>query len=285
MGEQDECRRAVLDRYGSVADYLAALRLFDIATPGSSHLREFYELYRRVFTLEEERETIDGFAKVLAFNSDRKVQAAFGPFREQITVAIDPITSRIVGAANFVVYAYDAPFAALGYRASAQLNFLCVEEAYRGLGIAGFLLSDMYRELGLFAPDCAGRLFITCEQNNPDRMTPEQLEQDRQAAQIDPEARRAWWRRQGYLRLMFDYCQPPLRSGQAPCRYIDLFIKTLPDGAGDIPAPLLIEHLRRFFTVSVGKFETDMATEPDWLLQKQALERLMSVPVDRAGVP
>src|SRR6185436_11277068 len=116
--------------------------------------------------------------------------------------------------------------------------------------------------------------FVTCEQNNPARMSAAQLDADMAAALIDPYERMRWWRSRGFAKLAFDYCQPALNPGQEPCRYIDFFVRFVgdqPSRRRALPAPLLAEHLRRYFFVSVGKFEQDMRRDPTWVGQRDAL--------------
>src|SRR5262249_10847017 len=122
--------------------------------------------------------------------------------------------------------------------------------------------------------------FVTCEQNNPDRMTHEQLDEDLKAALIDPRERMAWWRRRGYRKLGFDYCQPPLSPDHEACTYIDYFVRFSGSETHDsLPAGVLLEHLRRFFYVSVGKFERDMDEEPNWMRQRDQLAKAREVKV------
>ena len=263
------------------------LRFSDIVAAGDVRLPDFYRLYAGIFTLEEERESLDGFARVLSFNDERAVQAEFGPLREQITIATDPASGRIIGAANYALYTFGEPEHGGGFAASSQLNFLCIDPDFRGFGIGGLLLADLYAKLEAFAHEhgaqAGAHTFVTCEQNNPTRMSAQQLADDLAAAGIDPYDRMRWWRRRGFRRLQFDYCQPALGAGQEPCRYIDFYVRfegrdSETDAA--IPGSVLLEHLRRFFYVSVGKFEQDMSREPNWLRQKKQLLAIPYVGVD-----
>jgi len=284
LARQAAFRKQVADPKGSSAGYLAKLKLSDIRTGDDALIEKFYELYSAVFTLEEEREPIEGFRTVLDLNSDARVVRDFGPLREQVTVAQDA-SGRVVGAANYILYAHDEEAVRrFGFGVSSQLNFLCVDQNHRGAGIAQFLLDELYRKVGLYAaeqsrPDAG---FVTCEQNNPARMTPEQLKDDMAAALIDPYERMRWWRGRGFARLAFDYCQPALNPGQEPCDYIDFFVRFVgsgPAARSGLPAPLLIEHLRRYFFVSVGKFEQDMSRDPTWVSQRDALGALSEVAI------
>src|SRR5262245_58218739 len=99
---QEAFRRQIADARGSSAGYLAKLTLSDITSGADERIEAFYELYSAVFTLEEEREPIEGFRTVLDLNADARVIRDFGPLREQVTVAQDA-SGRIVGAANYIL--------------------------------------------------------------------------------------------------------------------------------------------------------------------------------------
>lgn len=250
--------------------------LVDIVHADDPLLPKFYDLYGKVFTLPEEREPIEGFQAVLRLTAGSAIAREFGPISERITVAVDPATGKVAGATNYIYYGYGTAWARHGAAASCQLNFICVDPDYRGRGLASLLLSDMEEKLGFFAretvPASRGYLFVTCEQNNPARMTKEQRTADVRDSGMDPHNRLAWWVRQGYRRLDFAYRQPPLNPGQDACTYLDYYVR-FPDGAprATLPAPILAEHLRRFFFVSVGKLEIDMNANPEWIAQRDAL--------------
>lgn len=263
---------------------MSDLALIDITHPGDPRLDEFYRLYGKVFTLPEEREPIEGFQTVLRLTADPAIVRDFGPISERITLAIDPATGEVAGATNYVFYGYGSDWKKFGIAASCQLNFICVDQNRRAQGIAARLLRDLDEKLAIFARDnvrdAAGDLFITCEQNNPRRMTLEQLASDMEASGIDPYDRLAWWVRRGYRRLDFAYRQPPLNPGQAACDYLDYYVR-FPNGDAplSLPAPILAEHLRRFFFVSVGKLQIDMSANPQWSAQRDdlAVRRVIAI--------
>ncbi|MEO8896029.1 MAG: hypothetical protein ABI450_09125, partial [Rhizomicrobium sp.] len=252
------------------------LQLLDITHPDDPRLPAFYELYGKVFTLPEEREPIEGFQTVLRLTTHPAIIRDFGPISERITLALDPATGKVAGATNYVFYGYGGAWQKFGIAASCQLNFICVDQDQRSSGIAALLLRDLDEKLAIFARenirDAAGDLFITCEQNNPRRMTPAQLAADIKASGIDPYDRLAWWMRRGYRKLDFTYRQPPLNPGQEACNYLDYYVR-FPDGSmpTSLPAPILAEHLRRFFFVSVGKLQIDMNANQEWIAQRDDL--------------
>jgi GNAT superfamily N-acetyltransferase len=255
---------------------MTAFSFTTFAAPDETLLEKFYDLYGRVFTLPEEREPVDGFATVLALNGDVTVQRDFGPLEERITLATDA-DGRVLGATNYILYAY--PDSAFDYAASCQLNFICVDDMARGRGIAGQLLKKLEEDVkhyaGMKAPLRPQAAFITCEQNDPALMTPQQLADDKAASGIDAQARLAWWVHRDYHRLDFRYRQPPLNPGQEACEYLNYYVHFVPNGAAPhrLPAALLKDHLRRFFFVSVGKLEVDMESNPQWRQQRDLLDR------------
>lgn len=252
------------------------LDLIDITQPDDPRLPAFYQLYGKVFTLPEEREPIEGFQTVLHLTADPAIARDFGPISERITIALDSTSGNVVGATNYIFYGYGDAWRKYGFAASCQLNFICVDQEQRARGTAALLLRDLDEKLAAFSRanvrDVTGDLFITCEQNNPRRMTEAQLAADSQASGIDPYDRLAWWVRRGYRRLDFAYRQPPLNPGQEPCDYLDYYVR-FPNGEAplSLPAPILAEHLRRFFFVSVGKLQIDMNANREWTMQRDDL--------------
>ncbi|MGF6508217.1 hypothetical protein [Paraburkholderia sp. 32] len=285
---QQEVSKSILRVHGSYVQYLRSLELIDIVRANDPLLARFFDLYERIFTLEEEREPIEGFQTVLDFNEDALVQKEFGPLSERITIAVEPDSRSVVGATNYVFYGYPGPADDReNFGASCQLNFICVDEGHRGLGIAGGLLEDLEKKLTRFAGSLnrPGRVkaFTTCEQNNPLRMTAEQLAEDMRSALIDPEERLGWWYRRGFRKLQFEYTQPPLSPEVPPCEYLDYYIRFVlqdrePDPAS-LPSRLLLEHLRRFFFVSVGKFAIDMSDNSEWKSLQAAISQTADVPI------
>jgi GNAT superfamily N-acetyltransferase len=264
------------------------MMIIDIAEPDDSRLTAFYDLYSRIFVLEEEREPLDAIRTILRLNREPAVQAEFGPLREQIAVALDPATGAAIGLANYILYAY--PRAAGRFDGSCQLNFLCVDPGHRGRGLAGRLLEHVDERLRGFVAAETGSssplAFITIEQNNPARMTPEQRRADLDAAGIAPERRSRWWAAKGYRRLDFPYRQPPLSADVEACAYLDYYARVPGDAdlrVTSLPADRLAEHLRRFFFVSVGKLAVDMEANPEWLAQKAYLSGRSEVALTTAG--
>lgn len=278
--EQQQKRTNLIAQYGSIESYLDSLELCDIVDELDPKLASFYKVYSKVFTLEEEREPLEGFKAVLLLNTRADVQSVYGPFFEQISCLWEPVTGESVGAINQVFYAYSVEAEKqYGFGASCQLNFICVENSLRGIGIAQRLLELLEDKLHAYAAAHGhprSRVFITCEQNNPHCMSKIQLEEDLRSALIAPQERLDWWYRRGFRKLDFPYIQPPLSADVEACTYLDYYVHMF-SGNGTIekneflPAPLLLEHLRRFFFVSVGKFLVDMDNNEEWQIQRDFL--------------
>ena len=219
------------------------------------------------------------------------MQTHSGPFYEAITIVRGHGGQKVVAAANYTIMSYPGrQRAVVGFDGSCQLNFICVDKTLRGVGLAQALLSHINAkitdvvssETGVAAP----RIFITCELNNPARMTAEQIETDAAAALLDPLQRKQWWSNRDFARLDFPYEQPPLSAQHQPCAYIDCYLRIPDDDMRNIrsfkTAPLL-EHLRRFFFCCVGKFEIDMTRNEQWLRQQKYLEERDVIPILQPG--
>ena len=272
----------IVSEYGSSAAYRTGLLLQTIDTPSDPQLPAFYDLYKQVFTLADEREPLEGFTAVLALNEDGPAQREFGPFHELMLVARDPRSLEIVAAVNFTLYAY--PDRAYAFDASCQMHFLMVREDMRGLGIGNSLIGEVEKAITAFVRTHGGlacpRAFMTCEQNNPALMTRDEILADARAALIHPYARMDWWRERGFRRLDFRYMQPPLSPDHAPCTYLDYYARpsnATSETITSIPSDVLIEHLRRFFFISVGKLAFDMNANPQWQTVRAALGKAGSV--------
>jgi GNAT superfamily N-acetyltransferase len=284
---QDEGRARIAADHSSIENYRQSLVYQHFDQPESPLLEPFYALYQKIFSLEEEQEPIEGFQTVLRLNWDSEAQRCCGPVYEVVTIVTDPQSGKLIGAANYTIFSYpEADSSPESFDGSCQLNFLCIDFDYRGIGLGSHLLDMLETNVRERVTATTGRamprLFFTCEQNNPTRMTPDQIDADAVAALIEPYERLRWWAKRGYARLGFAYEQPPLSPDHEPCSYIDYYIRIPADPIEtrtSFPSMPLLEHLRRFFFFSVGKFSTDMETNPQWLEQRDELSRNRVIPV------
>jgi ribosomal protein S18 acetylase RimI-like enzyme len=284
-------REELISKYGSISDFLSDTVLEIVNDEASTSLKSFYALYQRMFALEEEREPLSGFQTVLGFNRNPQVQGLFGPLQEAVMLLRARRSDNVIAAVNYIVMMYPAPQRPLlGFDGSCQINFLCVDPDFRGTGLGQHMLDCVDREARRLVASKTGAIdpdmFFTIEQNNPARMTPEQIETDAAVALVDPFERMNWWAKRGYRRLEFKYEQPPLSPNQRPCDFIDYFVR-FPSDPGcatqKLAAGALFEHLRRFFFVSVGKFEIDLKHNPQWAQQKNYLESRLAICIASAG--
>ena len=239
------------------SEKITVLKPVLVTAPGHPVFSSFMNAYEKIFTLDEERETAEGFERVLELNTDISARKQFGPFQEFILLLMCGDT--IAAAVNFILFIYENgqydPFGA-----SCQVNFIMTVEGYRELG-AGTLLVKLTDELlehyrFLYAAVLPAT-FITIEQNNPQRMTPAQRSADFLSSGICPQRRMRWWTERGFRKADIDYFQPALNSRSSPCDYLDYYIRinSRHDKQNCIARAVMLEHLRRFFSVSIGKTE------------------------------
>src|SRR5215510_9545133 len=108
---------------------------------------------------------------------------------------------------------------------------------------------------------------VFVEVNNPLRMSPEEIADDTAHAGIDPYRRYRHWLRSGLRPLDLAYVQPPLRLGESPVRYLDLFCNSnLPS----VPSAVVLHHLRAFISISVLKGKSADG-DPDFAAMRDQL--------------
>lgn len=220
--------------------------------PASSILEDFYAGYDRAFVLPDEREDLAGFRKCLALN--RTHRTAFGRTHCELAAVLEDEAGRRLGGINFLATAIDRPGAP---RAAVALNYVYVEEAFRGRGLLRQALTAVRvlaaRTLDLSEKDGAPVVFI--EQNDPLRLTPEEYAADTERSGLDQVDRLAIWARMGAEVVDFPYVQPALSDDQ---QAEDGLIYAAVDYPGEAVDPgLLHDHLESFFAISVLKGEAE----------------------------
>lgn len=258
-------REAQLARHGNPDKVFAGLRFDLIDDAGDPNLRRFYALYEKIFTLEDERESYDGFDEVFGFNRDSRLLAKFGFFNESAICVSDAESGELVAATNFTIYELPAQVRdATGIDGTGHVVYLFVRPDFRMLGVASRLLRVMKRYCqnllhgkrgadALLSPPAAGRRILhLCEQNAPEQMTLAEYIEDNRHARIDQCERLVWWHNQGYRRLDFRYIQPPLDDTKAPCTNLTLNLE-VDAGVDSVPTALVRAHLERFLSISVLK--------------------------------
>lgn len=224
----------------------------------SEEFRRIYDLYRQIFTLEEETESFEGLCESMALNGNPGLLRQYGPFQE-IWLSARTSGKETVGGADFHVFAIPALDCA-----TVHVTYLFTDARYRKNGIGSALLQNIEKEARYwiarqgFPSDYP--LHVFCEQNAPERMSREEYHRDAETSGIDPCQRLIWWHKKGFKRLDTEYVQPPLLPGGKACNTLSLNVKT---PKRRFPSVIVAEHLRRFFPIAVFKArnENDPLTE------------------------
>ncbi len=250
-------RKKILGLYGTSGEFCGSLNLTVIDNPDDGRFKETYDFYAGFFPLEEERDTLPGFRRIMALNFDADYQHRMSPFRETWIMAHLADGETIAGV-NFAIYTMPGDVVhRYGVGSTLHVTYIFVKKEYRSLGVAGYLLRKMEEYaahwVATVSPhgEAAGGTVILCEQNAPELMSPEEYFADCIDAGIDQCDRLAWWDRKGYKRLNINYVQPALNCGGNPCEALTLNMKTATRTT--IQGGLLLEHIRRFFELSVLK--------------------------------
>lgn len=219
--------------------------------PDSALLEHFFTGYDRAFVLPDEREELDGFRACLAINPVSRQR--FGRYhRELVMVLDDAATGELLGGANFLATRIaDAP---PGHPPVAvALNYLFVEAAARGKGLARLLKSEVGRlaNAAVEAPGDAPPPALFIEQNDPLRLTDAEYAADSAHAGIDQVDRLAVWANMGALLVDFAYVQPALSADQGSDDGLAYAVMNM--GGEAVDAAYLRAHLESFFGISVLK--------------------------------
>lgn len=247
---QKEVRLDVIKRFGNPALFRHSLKLEIINRPGHPDFPELYDFYASFFTLPYETETFDGFEATLKLNADPVSFERFGPHEETWLYLREPVKGQIIAGVGFSTYVLPGNIQkAHGYRGTSHIIYIFVKPEYRSLGIATYLLEITEDNARTFCG--GGEVLFFCEQNAPELMTAEEYFHDNLNALIDQCERLKWWDRLGYKRLNFNYVQPPLNPGMAPCAYLTFNVRAA--GVPSIPGVLVKAHLEKFFLITVFK--------------------------------
>ncbi len=216
--------------------------------PASPVLTAFYAGYDRAFVLPDEREDLAGFRDCLALNLT--LPSLFGRRHSEQVLTVTTPDGTLLGGANFLATAMTAPG---GPPVSLALNYVFVESAARGRGLARVLIEAVQRMANLAltgsADGPAPAVFI--EQNDPLVLSDVEYAADTAHAGIDQIDRLAVWAKLGARLVDYAYVQPALSPDQAADDGLIYAALRYPDTA--IPAAWFHDHLQSFFGVSVRK--------------------------------
>ena len=241
-------------------------------------LDAFYPAYDRAFVLENEKEQKEGFRECLALNRGplhAELTVRHGPFIELIAVAREAAGGPVLGGANLLALGTDDVRAGPA-PPSVNLNYLFVDPACRGRGIAGRIQAACDAAVAAWAGEvtATGPGLTFLEINDPFRLTPAQYRRDSEHAGIDQVARLGYWARCGARVIDWPYVQPALSASQGDDDTLALAVIGAP--AAQLPARTLFAHLQRFFAISVLKGRP-LPTSPGAVRQ---LERLAGLALE-----
>ncbi len=247
----EKTREEILEKYSTPESFFESLNIREINQPGDKGFPAVYNFYTSFFTLPDETESFEGFEATLKLNANEQMTAKYGRFKECWLYATLPGSNEIIAGINFSVYELDSSYKnQTSFDATGHVIYIFVKVPYRGLGIAGRLLSLAEKKASGFWNDSL-RILWFCEQNAPEKMTPKEYFADNLNALIDQCDRLIWWDKHGYKRLAFNYIQPPLNPGQFACDNLTLNVKA--KDQKELPSFLVKSHLERFFTLAVFK--------------------------------
>lgn len=268
--------------YGSLDAFHKNLEVGVINSPDDKALDELYGLYSQIFTIPEERETLDGFKECLKFNMHQVFQNQFGFFEEYWIYIRDKSTKKIIAAGNSIVYSL--PGIVPGISGTEHAVYLLVSPEYRSIKVGKklFDFEDNYaknRLAGIGNPNKLEgteaaltenphtKIIVFGEQNAPELMTLKDYLEDSRNARLDQCDRLQIFLKWGYNRCNFRYIQPPLAEGEDPCDFLTFIVKQ--PGTGPVSGEIIYKHLDRFFTVSVLK-GVHLADEDEYYMQQKA---------------
>jgi len=228
---------------------------------GNRNFPAFYDVYDKIFTIEEEKESYAGFEEVLDFNFNTSLQQKLGPFKEVILYCTAPDSNEIIGGINFATYLYPDLFEKYKSFGTSHLFYLFVKPEYRNLNLGTDLISKAESFSRTFLFNWMKKrhekilfsdiqLMVFCEQNSPEKMTLSQYWTDNLNSLTDQCDRLKWWNKRGFRRLNMNYVQPALNMENDPCLYLSLNVKT---GLNSVPSDILLEHIKRIFSISILK--------------------------------
>ena len=220
--------------------------------PEGPILGEFYQGYDEAFALPNEKEELAGFKECLALNygpSYAALSQIYGPFREVVLTVRDGSSGRQIGGANFIAF----PLPAATPVFSVNLNYVYIYPEWRRQGYLAELVKALHPiAADFFNKEAAALPFLLfIEQNDPTQMSVQDYERDTDHSGLDQMRRIQIWSKLGARIIDFAYIQPALSKEQQPDT--NLLYAVLGAKEDALSACLFLEHLKRFFAISVLK--------------------------------
>jgi GNAT superfamily N-acetyltransferase len=246
-----------------------------ISRKGDERLKKVYSLYLKLFTLTEERESYEGFESVLELMDKEFLFDTYGKWEEGWIVLEDPDSGIVIGALNFDNFSTPGHILSnYSISGTCHIIYLFVHPSFRKLGVGKILLDLLYSRAEGFSQ--SKNVIYFCEQNNPELMDKSSYSKDKIGSEIDPKERLKWWENRGYHVLDFRYVQPSLEKGKKPCKWLTLNVRS--EDRSCIPSEIIIEHLKRFFEISIFKGK-DATNDETFAMQIEELMKKKEIKI------
>lgn len=207
-------------------------------------LDRFYIKYDKIFTIEDEKETMAGFSTLLELQHDKRAMALskYGAYEEWFVVfqhqGVD------IGGMNFSIIQVRGDMGT-GPAVGIHSSYAFLDPSHRGKGYS----KVMFRVVREIAARYQGRQFVLFEMNDALRMPGPQLKRDMNSSGLHPVDRWAVSASWGAKVLCFPYIQPALSGTGKPEDGLVLFCME----GEPLSAIHLHQHLETFFNLSVLK--------------------------------
>lgn len=238
-----------------------------ISKPNDPMLNETFSLYNKIFTLKNEKESLTGFKKVLQDFNNKRYFERYGPWKELWISIKDPSNNKVIGAINFSLYFMPEPIIEKHHiSATSHILYIFIDPEYRKKGLGEELLNLMEkyckREMK------GNKIVYFYDQNNPRLMSKKEYKHDTYNSGIDQNERIKWWRDRGFRFIDMEFILPPLGKNKKDCKILSLGIKNI--NKAYFPSEIVLEHLKRFFEISVLKGK-DLSKIKDFIKQQDFL--------------
>ncbi|MGC8645223.1 MAG: GNAT family N-acetyltransferase [Thermoplasmata archaeon] len=206
----------------------------------SPDLEPFYDLYRSIFSVPEESETLENIRKYLRY----KTTDFYGKNNYHVLIAKE---SKIIG---FLIGDYYAN------SSFGIIEFLGVHREFRGRGVSNLLLEKFEVLVEEDAKKCGNDLKgFMIEVEDPLKTS-------------DRNNSLPFWNSHGYRLVSIDYVQPSLSEGKPPARNLLLLVRNL-CGDSYIETKTLLSLLEDYFRYAMGK-DNPRGTDEFTRIEKEA---------------
>jgi len=280
------------DHKDALDRFFSACTVQSIDTPDDPDLETFYAIYKDVFPIKEEQESLEGFQTELATNFDLSLQEKYGPMNETILLLRAPAhpdgknpKGEIIGAIDYCTYNLERALEAQHNTHGGQfLIYLFIAKEYRGLGATGLLqrraaahskrFIAQTSRTGLLEEDV--KMLVLNEQNQPRKMSLFNYFYDSMNACIDQCDRLKYWADKGFRKLKLDYVQPALGEGGQASHELALYAQT----DKPVHSAVLSALLYRYFLTAILKNQKAELNE-DWRQLEKAIKQKDIIEIEK----